>query len=141
MKPRIAFICTGNSCRSQMAEGFAKKYGGDILEIYSAGTIPVKNVNENAVKVMKEVGIDLSNYYPKMLSQIPKVIEIAITMGCIKGCPLVDTIVEEDWGLEDPVGKSLDEFRIVRDTIEIKVKDLVERIRNKTLEICEEDRT
>lgn len=127
---KVAFICTGNSCRSQMAEGFAKKYGRDILEIYSAGTYPVERVNPNAVEVMKEIGIDLSEQYPKMLKDIPENIDIAITMGCIKGCPVVDTKFEDDWGLDDPDGKPLQEFRRVRDIVEEKVKELVEKVKN-----------
>ncbi|MFR1709732.1 MAG: arsenate reductase ArsC [Clostridium sp.] len=129
MKLKVAFICTGNSCRSQMAEGFAKKYGSDLLEIYSAGTIPVEKVNPTAVKVMEEVGVDLSEHFPKTLKDIPEKIDIAITMGCIKGCPVVDTMLEEDWGLDDPVGKPIDEFREVRNIIEEKVKNLVNRIK------------
>lgn len=129
MKLKTAFICTGNSCRSQMAEGFAKKYGSDVLEIYSAGTIPVEAVNPTAIEVMKEIGIDLIEHYPKTLKEIPERIDIAITMGCIKGCPVVDTRLEEDWGLDDPVGKAIEEFRKVRDIIENKVKDLVERVK------------
>ncbi|WP_346939622.1 arsenate reductase ArsC [uncultured Clostridium sp.] len=129
MKLRVAFICTGNSCRSQMAEGFAKKYGSDVLEIYSAGTIPVEKVNPTAVEVMKEIGVDLGEHFPKTLKDIPEKIDIAITMGCIKGCPVIDTILEEDWGLDDPVGKPLDEFRKVRDIIEEKIKNLVKRVK------------
>lgn len=112
-----------------MAEGFAKKYGSDLLEIYSAGTIPVEKVNPTAVKVMEEVGVDLSEHFPKTLKDIPEKIDIAITMGCIKGCPVVDTMLEEDWGLDDPVGKPIDEFREVRNIIEEKVKNLVNRIK------------
>lgn len=129
MKLKVAFICTGNSCRSQMAEGLAKKYGNDVLEIYSAGTIPVEEVNPMAVEVMKEVGVDLGEHFPKTLKDIPEKIDIAITMGCIKGCPVVDTILGEDWGLDDPVGKPIDEFRRVRDIIEKKIKSLVERVK------------
>ncbi len=130
MKLKVAFICTGNSCRSQMAEGFAKKYGNDVLEIYSAGTIPAEEVNPIAVEVMKEVGVDLGDQFPKTLKDISEKIDIAITMGCIKGCPLINTILEEDWGLDAPYGKPLDEFRRVRDIIEEKIKNLVERVKN-----------
>lgn len=130
MKPKVAFICTGNSCRSQMAEGFARKYGKELMEVYSAGTIPVEMVNPNAVKVMKEIGIDLTEHYPKILQNIPKDIDIAITMGCIEGCPIVNAKIKEDWGLDDPAGKDIEEFRNTRNTIEEKVKKLVEQVIN-----------
>lgn len=133
MKQIVAFICTGNSCRSQMAEGFAIKYGFDIFNIYSAGTIPVESVNPDAIKVMEEVGVDIRTQYPKTLKDIPENIDIVITMGCIKGCPVVNSKIEEDWGLDDPVGKSLDEFRRVRDIIEEKVIDLVKRVNQKCI--------
>lgn len=126
MKQKVGFVCTGNSCRSQMAEGFAKKYGSDVLEVYSAGTHPAEKVNENAVEVMKEKGIDISKQYPKLLDDIPFELDILIKMGCGVVCPFVKNNHEEDWGLPDPVGQPVEEFGRVRDIIEKKVKDLVE---------------
>jgi len=130
MKPKVAFVCTGNSCRSQMAEGFAKYYGSDVLEIYSAGTHPAEEINPTAIAVMKELGIDLSTQYPKTLDDIPFEIDILITMGCGVVCPFVFNKHEEDWGLEDPVGKPVDEFRRVRDIIRGKVEDLIKRVKD-----------
>ena len=129
MEPKVAFVCTGNSCRSQMAEGFARFYGDEVLEIYSAGTHPAPEINPDAVTVMQEIGIDISGQYPKTLDDIPFETDILIKMGCGVVCPFVPNSHEEDWGLPDPAGKTLEEFRQVRDMIRGKVLDLVERVR------------
>lgn len=134
MKYKVAFVCVGNSCRSQMAEGFAKEYGGDILEVYSAGTHPAGRVNSNAVEVMKEKGINISDQYPKLLKDIPENLDILITMGCEVECPYVPSKVREDWDLDDPVGKPLEFFRKIRDIIEVKVKELVKKVEKGTLD-------
>lgn len=129
MKPRVAFVCVGNSCRSQMAEGFARHYGKDLIEIYSAGTDIAKEVNPLAITVMKEVGIDISSHFPKTIFDIPKEVDFLITMGCGVECPFIPCKVKEDWGLPDPAGKPIEEFRKVRDEIEKKVLELIERIK------------
>jgi len=129
MKQKVAFICVGNSCRSQMAEGFTKHYGSDVLEVYSAGTEPADAVNPDAVLVMKEAGIDISSQYPKLLKDIPSELDIVITMGCNVQCPFIPSKHREDWGLEDPVGKPVEEFRKIRDTIRENVEQLVEKIK------------
>ncbi|MFP4016259.1 MAG: arsenate reductase ArsC [Halanaerobiales bacterium] len=133
MKYKVAFVCIGNSCRSQMAEGYAKQYGSDVLEVYSAGTNPADEVKPNAVKVMEEVDIDISEQYPKLLEDIPAELDILITMGCGVECPFVPCKMREDWGLDDPVGKSIEVFRETRDTIEEKVKELVEKARTQDI--------
>lgn len=130
MKKRVAFVCVGNSCRSQMAEGFARYYGADVIEAYSAGTHPTKEVNAKAIEVMREKGIDITTHRPKLLDEIPLPVDILITMGCGVECPYVPNYYKEDWGLEDPVGKPLEEFRKTRDKIEEKVKELVEKVKN-----------
>ena len=130
MNKSVAFVCVHNSCRSQMAEGFAKKYGSDILEIYSAGTEKYHEVKPLAVDVMKEKGIDISDQYPKLLEDIPIEIDVLITMGCGAACPFLINSHEEDWRIEDPSGKSIEEFRKARDIIEAKVKDLIKRVKN-----------
>jgi arsenate reductase (thioredoxin) len=127
MKIKIAFVCTGNSCRSQMAEGWARYLGNDIFDVYSAGTHPSDKVNQNAIDVMKEAGIDISNHNPKTLDDIPFEIDILVKMGCGIVCPFVPNKYEEDWGLEDPVGKSIEEFRKTRDIIKTKVQLLIEK--------------
>lgn len=125
MKKKVAFVCTGNSCRSQMAEGWARALAGDIFDIYSAGTHPAGEVNPLAIAVMKEVGVDISNHRPKLLDEIPGEVDVLIKMGCGVVCPYLPGRYEEDWGLEDPVGKPVEEFRRVRDIIKQKCLELV----------------
>ena len=133
MKYKVAFVCTGNSCRSQMAEGWAKHLGSNILDSYSAGTEPVKEVNPNAVAVMKEAGVDISNNSPKLLDVIPEDIDILITMGCGVVCPYLPNKFKEDWGLDDPVGKPIEVFRETRDLIKEKVLQLINNIEENKL--------
>lgn len=127
MKYKVAFVCIGNSCRSQMAEGFAKEYGSDILDVYSAGTDPADQVKANAVQAMKEKNIDISDQYPKLLGDIPEELDILITMGCGVECPVIPCKMREDWGLDDPAGEPIEVFRKTRDIIEKKVKNLIEK--------------
>jgi len=113
-----------------MAEAWAKFLGSDILEAYSAGTVENHELKPLAVKVMDEAGIDMSGHYPKLLSDIPEEVDILITMGCNVSCPFVPTNHREDWGLTDPSGWSIDEFRITRDLIKEKVENLILRVKN-----------
>lgn len=130
MKKKVAFICVHNSCRSQMAESWAKKLGSDILEVYSAGTENYPKVKPLAVQVMEEAGIDMSGHYPKLLSNIPEEVDILITMGCNVVCPFVPNSHIEDWGLTDPSGGLIEDYRETRDIIKEKVEDLIKRVRN-----------
>lgn len=129
MKKKVAFVCVHNSCRSQMAEGWAKKLGSDVLEVYSAGTEEYPQVKPGAVQVMEESEVDMSEHYPKLLSDIPEDIDILITMGCNVVCPYVPCKHSEDWGLEDPSGGPIEGFRNTRDTIKEKVEDLIKRVK------------
>ena len=129
MKYKVAFVCVGNSCRSQIAEGFAREYASELLEVYSAGTEPAETVNANALRVMEEIGIDLSTQYPKLLKDIPTELDVLITMGCGVECPFIPCKIREDWGLDDPVGKPPEVFRECRDIIEAKVKELIKKMR------------
>lgn len=130
-KPKVAFICVHNSCRSQMAEALGKLYGKDIFESYSAGTEVKPQINQDAVKVIKELhDIDMNlTQKSKLLDDIPDV-DIAIKMGCNVVCPYLIADHVEDWGLEDPTGKSHEDFVKTAKTIEYKIKDLAERIKN-----------
>ncbi|NLK96349.1 MAG: arsenate reductase ArsC [Clostridiales bacterium] len=134
MKKKVAFICVHNSCRSQMAEALGKKFGQDVFESYSAGTETKPEINQDAVEVIKELyNIDMNETQKsKLLTDIPKV-DIVIKMGCNVVCPYLPGEHIEDWGLEDPTGKSKEEFIKVARTIEEKIKDLAERIRNNTM--------
>ena len=133
-KPKVAFICVHNSCRSQMAEALGKKYGVDVFESYSAGTETKPQINQDAVRIIKNLyHIDMNETQrSKLLSDIPEV-DIVIKMGCNVVCPYLYAEHIEDWGLEDPTGKSDEEFIKIAKTIEIKVKELAERIKNNKL--------
>src|SRR5690554_1465080 len=128
-KPKVAFICVHNSCRSQIAEALGKRFAGDVLESYSAGTEPKPQINQDAVRLMKELyGIDMEKgQYPKLLDEIPPV-DIVITMGCGVECPYLPSKHREDWGLDDPTGKSDEEFKEVILAIETKINGLRERL-------------
>lgn len=128
MKYKIAFVCVHNSCRSQMAEGWAKKLGIDIFESYSAGTEEYTEVKPLAIEVMEEAGVDMKGHRPKLLSDIPDELDILITMGCNVVCPFVPNSHMEDWGIEDPSGGSIEDFRKARDIIKNKVQYLIDRI-------------
>ncbi|MBM7561999.1 arsenate reductase ArsC [Fusibacter tunisiensis] len=128
MKAKVAFVCVHNSCRSQMAEGWAKAIGQEVLEAYSAGTETYPEVKPLAVAVMEEAGIDMSGHFPKLLSDIPEELDILITMGCNVVCPYVPNKHTEDWGLDDPSGGPIEGYRHTRDLIRDKVEALVRRI-------------
>ena len=133
MKTKVAFICIHNSCRSQMAEALARELGGDILESYSAGTEEYKEVKPLAVEVIEEIGISMDDHYPKLINEIPEEVDIVITMGCGVVCPFIPSKHEEDWGLDDPSGGTIEDFRMTRDLIEEKTKDLIKRIKNNAI--------
>lgn len=133
MRKKIAFVCVHNSCRSQMAEGWAKKLASDVLEVYSAGTEDYHEVKPLAVKVMEEVGVDMSDHRPKLLSDIPEEVDILITMGCNVVCPFLPNSHSEDWGLDDPSGGPIEDYRETSNLIKIKVEDLIKRVMNKEI--------
>lgn len=135
MKYKVAFVCVHNSCRSQMAEGWAKKIGQDIFEAYSAGTENYPEVKPMAVQVMEEAGVSMEGHKPKLLADIPEELDILITMGCNVVCPLVPNRHSEDWGLDDPSGGPVEGFRETRDIIKDKVEELIKRIENGELEL------
>lgn len=128
-KKKVAFICVHNSCRSQIAEALGKYLASDLFESYSAGTQTKPQINQDAVRIMKKMyGIDMEeNQYSKLIKDIPKP-DIAISMGCNVGCPFIGRSFDENWGLDDPTGKSDDEFVIVIKEIERKIIELKENI-------------
>jgi len=126
MKPRVLFVCVENSCRSQMAEGFARLHGVGKVEAFSAGSRPSGKINETAVAVMKEKGVDLGLQNSKGLDGLPPgKFAAVVTMGCGDACPHLPAERRLDWALPDPKRLPLDEFRAVRDEIESRVKDLL----------------
>lgn len=128
-KPRVAFICVHNSCRSQMAEALGKHFASEVYESYSAGTELRPHINQDAVRLIKAIyDIDMeSTQHSKLLSDISEV-DVVIKMGCNVVCPFLPSQHEEDWGLDDPSGKSDDEFQLIIDKIEANVKELARRI-------------
>lgn len=122
---KVAFICVHNSCRSQIAEALGKHLAGDVFESYSAGTETKDKINPDAVRLMKELyGIDMEQTQcPKLISEIPPV-DVVATMGCNVECPYLPCRHREDWGLDDPTGKSDEEFIRTIKLIEQKVLKL-----------------
>ncbi|KYH29496.1 MULTISPECIES: arsenate reductase ArsC [Clostridium] len=137
MKPKVAFICVHNSCRSQMAEALGKLFASDVFESYSAGTEKKPQINQDAVRIIKDLyNVDMNETQSsKLLQDIPEV-DIAIKMGCNVVCPYLPVKHVEDWGLDDPSGKSDEEFIKTAKTIEEKVKDLAKRIQNKEIKLA-----
>ncbi|WP_251861326.1 arsenate reductase ArsC [Clostridium sp. Marseille-Q2269] len=136
MKQKVAFICVHNSCRSQMAEALGKLFASDIFESYSAATETKPEINQDAVRIIKKLyGVNMNeSHASKLLDDIPK-IDIAIKMGCNVVCPFLPAKHTEDWGLEDPIGKSDEEFINTAKIIEYKIKDLANRIKNKQIDL------
>lgn len=129
-KPVVAFVCVHNSCRSQMAEALGRHLAADVFTSCSAGTETVPRINPDAVRLMKEIyGIDMKDQYSKTLDKLPPV-DVLITMGCNVRCPALPCQRWEDWGLEDPTGKSDEEFRKVIAVIEEKVLALRESLKS-----------
>ncbi len=129
-KPKVGFICVHNSCRSQIAEALGKHLASDVFDSYSAGTAIKSQINQDAVRLMKEIyGIDMeATQHNKLLDAIPE-LDVVITMGCNVQCPTLPCKQREDWGLEDPTGKSDAEFQAIIEEIHQKVLALKEQLR------------
>ena len=128
---KILFVCVENAGRSQIAEGFFRKYAPEGFVAVSAGTKPADNLNPIAVEVMKEVGIDISQQKSKLISnEMIDEAESVVNMGCMdkESCPALFVENIANWEIEDPIGKSIEQVRIIRDTIESKVKELVTKL-------------
>ena len=128
-KPKVAFICVHNSCRSQIAEALGKHLAGDVFESYSAGTETKPQINQDAVRLMKKLyGIDMEQtQYSKLVSDISTP-DIAISMGCDVGCPFIGRPFDDDWDLLDPTGKDDAEFQRVISQIEENILRLLQQI-------------
>lgn len=128
-KPKVAFICTHNSCRSQIAEALAKHFASDVFESYSAGSELKSQINLDAVRLIKQLyGIDMElSQKPKLISNIPAP-DIAISMGCGVRCPYIGRAFDDDWGLIDPTGKSDECFIEVIQSIESKILELRDKL-------------
>ncbi len=128
MKKTVAFVCVHNSCRSIMAEGWAKHLGSDVIEAYSAGTEEYDAPKPLAIEVMQDAGVNMDHAESKLLNKIPQPLDILITMGCGVECPYVPTKYREDWGVDDPSGGPKEDFAVTRDIIKSKVEKLITRI-------------
>ena len=128
-KSTILFVCVHNAGRSQMAAGFMTSLGGDRVEVLSAGSAPKDQINPVAIEVMQEVGIDIANNTPKILTvEAVQNSDVVITMGCGDACPIFPGKRYEDWELEDPAGKNIEVVRKIRDEIKLRVENLLKEI-------------
>ena len=128
-KKTIMFVCVHNAGRSQMAAGFMRELGGERVEVLSAGSAPKDSINPIAVEAMLELGIDIANQKPKILT--PEAVQqsdVVITMGCGDACPYYPGKRYEDWKLDDPAGQGIDPVRIIRDEIKARVEALLGEI-------------
>ncbi len=124
--PTVLFVCVHNAGRSQMAAGFLKRQAGDRVEVLSAGSEPADAVNPVAVQAMAELGIDVSKERPKLLHDSDvRQADVVITMGCGDACPIYPGKRYEDWAVEDPAGKPIQQVRRIRDEIQNRVNRLV----------------
>ena len=129
MRPRIAFICVENSCRSQMAEAFARIHGGARIDAYSAGSAPSGKINPTAIQVMGELGYDLSAHESESVDRLPDSgLDAIVSMGCGDACPTVPADRRIEWDIPDPKHMPLEEFRTVRAQIETRVKHIVSEL-------------
>jgi arsenate reductase (thioredoxin) len=129
-RPSVLFVCLHNAGRSQMAAGWLRHLAGDAVEVRSAGSVPGDRVNPAAVEAMAEVGIDISDQRPKVLTtDAVEASDVVITMGCGDACPIFPGKRYLDWQLEDPAGQGLASVRPIRDEIERRIRDLLAELR------------
>ena len=124
--PTVLFVCVHNAGRSQMAAGWLRHLGGDDVRVLSAGSAPAETINPVAVQAMAEVGIDIGEAVPQLLStEAVQESDVVVTMGCGDACPVFPGTRYEDWALEDPAGQGIDAVRPIRDEIRGRVEALV----------------
>ncbi|NRI65276.1 arsenate reductase ArsC [Rhodococcus sp. MS16] len=128
-KPSVLFVCVHNAGRSQMAAGFLNHFAADAIEVRSAGSAPAESVNSAAVEAMAELGIDISDQTPKILTaDAVQNSDVVITMGCGDTCPVFPGTSYRDWVLDDPTGAGIDAVRPIRDKIKAHVQALVDEL-------------
>ena len=127
--PEVLFVCVHNAGRSQMAAGLLNQRGQGRVHVRSAGSTPADQLNPAVVEAMREIGIDISQEYPKPLSDdFVRAADVVITMGCGDACPIYPGKRYEDWELDDPAGQDLEAVRRIRDEIEARVQRLLEEL-------------
>jgi arsenate reductase len=125
-KPSVLFLCVHNAGRSQMAAGWLRHLAGDRIDVYSGGSEPADRINPAAVAAMAEVGIDITDEFPKpWTDEIVRAADVVITMGCGDACPLYPGKRYEDWELDDPAGQDVEHVRPIRDEIRTRVESLI----------------
>lgn len=125
-KPSVLFVCVHNAGRSQMAAGFLRELGADRVEVRSAGSEPAHMLNPTAAEAMAEVGIDITDQQPKILTpETVKTSDVVITMGCGDACPIFPGKRYEDWELDDPAGQVIEAVRTIRDDIRARIEALL----------------
>ena len=128
-RPSVLFVCVHNAGRSQMAAAFLTHLAGDRIEVRSAGSAPADTLNPAVVEAMKEVGIDISDQTPKVLTtQAVQGSDVVITMGCGDTCPVFPGKRYLDWNLDDPAGRGIEAVRPIRDQIEQRVRTLIDEL-------------
>jgi arsenate reductase (thioredoxin) len=129
----VLFVCVHNAGRSQMAAGFLSHLVGDLVEVRSAGSLPAGEINPAAVEAMKEVGVDISEQKPKILTtEAVQASDYVITMGCGDACPVFPGKKYLDWTLDDPAGRGLDAIRPIRDEIKARIEALIAEITSRS---------
>jgi arsenate reductase len=128
-KPSVLFVCVHNAGRSQMAAGFMQHLGKGRVDVLSAGSAPKDSINPVAIEVMAELGIDIANNVPKILTtEAVQASDVVITMGCGDACPYYPGKRYEDWVLEDPAGQGIEPVRVIRDEIKRRVEELLSEL-------------
>ena len=128
-KPSVLFVCVHNAGRSQMAAGFMQHLSGGKVDVLSAGSAPKDVINPIAIEAMAEVGIDIANNSPKVLTpEAVQASDVVITMGCGDACPFYPGKRYEDWVLEDPAGQGIESVRVIRDEIKARVEALISEL-------------
>ena len=125
-KPSVLFVCVHNAGRSQMAAGFMQHLSHGRVDVLSAGSAPKNSINPVAIEAMAELGIDIANNVPKILTpEAVQASDVVITMGCGDACPFYPGKRYEDWVLEDPAGQGIEPVRVIRDEIKARVEELL----------------
>lgn len=128
-KPSVLFVCVHNAGRSQMAAGFMQHLGKGQIDVLSAGSAPKDSINPIAIEAMAELGIDIANNVPKILTaEAVQASDVVITMGCGDACPFYPGKRYEDWALEDPAGQGIEPVRVIRDEIKARVEALISEL-------------
>jgi len=128
-RPTVLFVCVHNAGRSQMAAGFMHHLSAGQIEVLSAGSAPKDSINPIAIDAMAELGIDIANNVPKILTaEAVQASDVVITMGCGDACPFYPGKRYEDWVLEDPAGQGIEPVRVIRDEIKARVEGLISEL-------------